>query len=190
MDLQDYYRLPIQEQAQIRPTLTCRETRVLHSHRVRANELNNNKTLFGGILMQKLDNITAISAIKLSRLNGVTASTDSVDFINPIKPDHAITFESFVTGVGSSSCEVFCKVICENLMTGDRYLGATAFLTFAFFGPERNKILLPLIKPETEEERFICCGYEERRDRRLAKRKQNIGINANLNIDPGRFEHK
>lgn len=188
MDLLAYYQLPFEDQVKNRPVLPCRRTRVLHSHRVRANELNNNQTLFGGILMQKLDNVTAISAIKLSRLNGVTASTDSVDFIKPIKPNHAVTFESFVTGVGTSSCEVFCKVICENLLTGYRYLGATAFLTFVFFGPEGQKIALPLIEPETEEEAFLCKGYPERQERRLAKRKQNMAINAHLNIDHDRFQ--
>jgi len=32
---------------------------------------------------------------------------------------------------------------------------------------------MPLIQPESEEEKVICAGYDERRSVNLAKRNQN-----------------
>src|SRR5213080_132382 len=97
----------------------CRESRVVRTSRVFPNDVNNHNTLFGGKLMSDVDIIASISAARHSRKECVTASTDSVDFLSPITQQDSVCFESFVTGTGSTSIEVFVKIIAENLMTGD-----------------------------------------------------------------------
>lgn len=156
-----------------RPVKRCRESLVVQTHRIFPNQLNNHGTLFGGELMSMLDVAASIAVTRHARSQSVTASTDSVDFLHPIQRNDAITIEAFVSGVGKSSVEVFCKVIGENLLTGEQYLAVTAFLTFVAFKTDKSKAIVPLIEPETEEESFICNGYEERSKNRFIKREFN-----------------
>ena len=130
----------------------CRETRVIQTRRVFPNDTNNYQTLFGGTLMANIDDVASISAARHCRTECVTASTDSVDFLHPIKQTDAICLESFVVYTGNSSMEVFVKVVAEDLLTGAKQIAATAFLTFVAMDPNGNKVKVPDIKPETEEE--------------------------------------
>ncbi|WP_088067329.1 acyl-CoA thioesterase [Gottfriedia luciferensis] len=155
--------------------ITCKETRVIRTNLVLPNDVNNHNTLFGGKLMNDLDIIASISAMKFCRSSIVTASTDSVDFLHPITMQDAVFFESYVTFTGTSSFEVFVKVTAENLKTGEEKVAATAFLTFVAFDEEGNLIKVPKIVPETEEEKFLYQGGEERakiRKNRRVKSKE------------------
>src|SRR4051794_6314853 len=109
---------------------TCNESRVIRTSRIFPNDVNNHNTLFGGKLMSDMDMLASISATRHSRSECVTASTDSVDFLSPITPESSVCFESFVTYTGSSSMEVFVKIIAESLLGGNRRIAATAFFTF------------------------------------------------------------
>lgn len=128
------------------------ESRVVRTSRVFPNDVNNHNTLFGGKLMSDVDMIASISAAKHSRKECVTASTDSVDFLNPITQDDSVYFESFVTWTGTSSMEVFVKIIAENLKTGDRKIAASAFLTFVALDDDGKPTAVPAVIPKTQEE--------------------------------------
>ena len=54
-------------------------------------------TMFGGMVMNYIDDITSISAFRHARQQVVTASTDSVDFLHPINIEQMICLKSFVT---------------------------------------------------------------------------------------------
>lgn len=152
----------------------CRESRVVQTHRVFPYDLNQHKTLFGGKLMSLIDDTASISATRHSRGVCVTASTDSLDFLHPIQEDHSVCVETYVTGVGKSSIEVFAKVMGEVLLTGERYLAATSFMTFVELpSKEKPTILVPLVEPQTSEEQMVCAGYEERRKKRVSIRHFN-----------------
>ena len=60
----------------------------------------------------------------------VTASTDSLDFVAPIRVGEVIEVEAFVTWTHRSSMEVFVKVQTENVYTGERKTAVTAFFSF------------------------------------------------------------
>ena len=63
-----------------------KETRVVQTDQVLINDLNNYHTLFGGVLMKKMDACAMLSARRHSRVKEcVTASTDSVNFLEPIR---------------------------------------------------------------------------------------------------------
>ncbi len=49
-------------------------------------------------------------------------------------------------------------------MNGERYLAATSFWTFVALPREgEGDFTVDAIVPETDEEKFTCSGYEERR---------------------------
>lgn len=163
-------------------TKTCKESRVIRTSRIFPNDVNNHNTLFGGRLMSDIDMIASISAARHCRKECVTASTDSVDFLYPITPKDSVCLESFVTWTGNTSMEVFVKVIAENLLTGDRKIAATAFLTFVALDDHGKPARVPAIIPETEEEKKLHETGKERAQMHKEHRKQSKELANHLTM--------
>src|SRR5699024_12414643 len=75
-------------------------------------------TLFGGKLMAYMDDVAVIAAVRHSRRTCVTASTDSVDFLEPVKLGDYVILDSFVTSTHMRSMETFVTVHEESIKTG------------------------------------------------------------------------
>jgi acyl-CoA hydrolase len=123
--------------------------------------------------MSYIDDIASISASKLCRVTAVTASTDSVDFLLPIRPTDSVALESFVTWTGRTSMEVFVKVITENLRSGKKDIAATSFLTFVGLDENNKPVPVPQIVPETEEEKKLFETAGHRSEMRKTRREQS-----------------
>lgn len=164
---------------------TCRATYAIQTHNILPSNINYHKTLYGGQLLNWLDNCASISFRRFSRQNGVTASVDTVNFLKPLPLAHSVCFHTMVTGASTRSVEVFAKILCENLDTGDRFLAATAFLTFVVIDAVDGTPPQPLaeIVPETDEEKYICAGYAKRKQDRMAARGANKDFNDNISLD-------
>lgn len=152
----------------------CSESRVLQTNRVLPPDTNNHQTLFGGKLMSYIDVVASISAQKHCRASIVTASMDSVDFLHPIRPTDAVHLESFVTYTGSSSMEVFVKVISEHLITGETKVAATSFITFVSLDESGKPKRVPEVYPETDEEKYLFESAIDRMKLRKDRRKLSI----------------
>lgn len=150
-----------------------KESRAVKSKYVLPPDTNNYGTIFGGELMALIDNIAAISATRHARNAVVTASTDSVDFLYPVREGEAVCLESYVTWTGKSSIEVFVKVIAENLITGDRKICATSFLTFVAVNQEGKATPVPRVIPETEEEIALHNTAPRRAEARRIRKIEN-----------------
>ncbi|MDP4084017.1 MAG: acyl-CoA thioesterase [Bacillota bacterium] len=161
----------------------CKDSRVIRTSRIFPNDVNNHNTLFGGKLMSDVDMIASISAQRHSRRECVTASTDSVDFLSPVTPLDSVCFESFITWTGSTSMEVFVKIIAENLKTGDRKIAATAFLTFVALDDNGKPARIPSVIPETEEEKKLHETGKERAEKRKAHRRDSKELASYLTVD-------
>jgi acyl-CoA hydrolase len=151
----------------------CKESRVIRTSRVFPNDVNNHNTLFGGRLMSDLDQVASISAARHSRSECVTASTDSVDFLHPIRTTDSVCFESYVTWTGRSSMEVFVKIIAEDLKSGERKIAATALLTFVALDQLKEPIEVPQVSPETIEEKKLHETAPERARIRKERKHQS-----------------
>jgi acyl-CoA hydrolase len=150
----------------------CKDSRVIRTSRVFPNDINNHNTLFGGRLMSNLDQVASTSAACHSRRECVTASADSVDFLHPVRTTDSVCFESYVTWTGTSSMEVFVKIIAEDLKSGERKMAATALLTFVALDEHKRPTRVPQVIPETEEERKLHETAPERaRIRKERKQK-------------------
>jgi acyl-CoA hydrolase len=157
------------------------ETRVIHTDQVLLNDLNNYHTLFGGVLMKKMDACATLSARRHSRVKQcVTASTDSVNFLYPIQQRDSVSIESFVCYTGRRSMEIFCKVVAEDLETGERKIAATAFFTFVPLDENKKPLEVPEVLPETEEEKYLYQTGKEREKIRRLKREQNKELVSRL----------
>jgi acyl-CoA hydrolase len=150
-----------------------RESRTVKSRIVLPPDTNTYGTLFGGKLMADIDDVAAIAATRHARKHVVTASSDSVDFLHPIKEGYSICLEAFVSWTHRTSMEVFVKVIAENLLTGERKVSAVSFLTFVAVDEEGNPVPVPKIIPETEEEKWLHTYAPERAEARRKRRDES-----------------
>lgn len=160
------------------------DSRVVSTDQVLINDLNNYNTLFGGVLMKKLDNNATLSARRHARVKEcVTASTDSIDFLHPISQSDSVCIESFVSYTGNTSMEIFCKVIAEDMMTGERKIAATAFLTFVALDRNKKAIKVPSIVPESAEEKFLYESGEKRAAMRRKRREHSKELTQIIGLE-------
>ncbi|WP_274649659.1 acyl-CoA thioesterase [Paenibacillus humicola] len=161
----------------------AKESRCYKTSRIFPPDVNNHNTLFGGKLMSYIDDIASIAAWKHCRNSVVTASTDSVDFLHPIRPTDSVCLESFVTWTGTSSMEVFVKVITEDLKTSERKIAATSFLTFVALDDDNKPVRVPKVVPETEEEKHLHETAVARAERRKQRRAESAKFAHVLTVD-------
>ncbi|WP_042160753.1 acyl-CoA thioesterase [Paenibacillus gorillae] len=162
----------------------ARESRCYKTSRVFPTDVNNHNTLFGGKLMQFIDDIASIAATKHCRRTVVTASTDSVDFLQPIRPTDYVSLESYVTWNGRTSVEVFVKVIKEDLLSGERVVAATSFLTFVALDENNKPIPVPRVIPESEEELKLFETAPQRSEMRRQRREESKKFAGYLTVKP------
>lgn len=163
---------------------TCNQTRVVRSEIVVSRHLNDKDTLYGGDIMAHFDSAGGSAVYKFSERPTFTASVDTFQFVDTVKKGDAIYVESFVSGAGSTSIEAFVKLISTDLKTFERKLCAYAFLTYVLQDRGAHAKPLPELVPESEEEKVICDGYEERRKSNLERREQNGQIPRLVNLLP------
>jgi Acyl-CoA hydrolase len=159
--------------------LKCSQTLSISNHRVFSSDLNEHGTVFGGKTLTVIDDNSSIAASRIARIETVTASIDQVNFILPFELQDSMCTESYVSGVGSRSIEVFTKIIGEHLKTGKRFLGLTCFSTFVVTDKE---VVLPGIIPDSDESEYVCSGYQKRQDERLKKLLEQEKFNKNISL--------
>lgn len=164
----------------------CRESKVVQTHRIFPFDLNPFGFLYGGRLMTLVDDAASISVSRHCRRGAVTASLDQFNFLKPLHANHSVCIETYISGVHRKSMEVFVKVIGEDLVTGERYLAATSFMTFVAIPSHMNEetnFTLPKVQPETSEEKLVCAGYEQRRQHRLLEREAYKTFSNQLSLE-------
>ena len=94
--------------------------------------------------------------------------------------------ESFISGVHHRSMEVFVKVIGEDLVTGERYLAASCFVTYVAivsFMNEEPDFQVPFVVAKSDEEKMVCSGYEQRRATKKIERQAAKQFHQSLSVD-------
>lgn len=134
-----------------------------------ANPLGN---IFGGRVMQLIDIIGSISAMRHARTAVVTASMDQVDFKSPVRVGEVLILNASVNYVGRTSMEVGVKVMAENPLTGNRRHTSSAYLTYVSIDSTGNPVEIAPIIPESDAEKRRYAEAQERRKHRLANRKK------------------
>lgn len=151
----------------------AKESRATKISIVLPPDTNHHGTLFGGRLMAYIDDVATISASRHARLPVVTASTDYVAFLQPVRQGQTACLTSFVSYTGKSSMEVFVKVVAEDLLTGERTMCATAFLTFVALDEQGKPASIPQVIPETPEEKILYESAPKRKEERKRKREES-----------------
>ncbi len=153
-----------------RPSRFVRESMHETSEIMMPQHANNLGHVFGGVILSMMDRTAAVSAIRHARNSCVTVSIDRVDFREPIYLGDLIVMRSSVNFAGRTSVEVGVRVEAENIITGTRRHTNSCYLTFVAVNAEGRPVELPLVEPETPDEKRRYAAAQDRRKRRLDER--------------------
>lgn len=138
--------------------------------------------------MKHIDETAAISARRHCRGSVVTASNDGVHFHRPIQRDDIVVLESYVGSVGRTSMEIFVKIMTENCTRDeDRKVAAISFLTFVALDENGKPTEVPLVVPESEEEKLVFNDRDVRKHARLKKREETNSLIGSLAANRSTF---
>ncbi|MFZ0796166.1 MAG: acyl-CoA thioesterase [Terriglobales bacterium] len=133
------------------------------------NDANPLNALLGGRLMHWIDLAGAMAAHRHSRTYVVTASIDHLDFLVPVSVGDFVILRSSVNRVFHTSMEVGVKVWVENFRAEQNHHVSSAYLTFVAIDAAGNKMAVPPVVPETEDEKRRYDGAARRREIRRAE---------------------
>lgn len=152
---------------------TVDDSRVETVHIVRPNHLNGANRLFGGILMQWIDEVAGIVAKRHSMSNVTTASVDNLTFLSGAHQGDMIVITGKLTWVGSTSMEVCVDTYVENHM-GERNRINNAHFMMVALDENDMPIRVPRLILQTEDERLAWSHGEERRRIRIQRKKDKL----------------
>ena len=136
------------------------------------NDANPLGFILGGTVMHLIDIAGAIACHRHTRSLLVTAAVDDLQFLHSIKVGDLIILRSRVTCVFTTSLEVQGEVFSEETLTGRRRLTSKAFLTFVAVERNGQRVPVPPLIVETDDERRVCKGAHARRAQRLQRRAE------------------
>tara|TARA_B100001093_G_C26840141_1_gene1020169 strand:- start:1236 stop:1760 length:525 start_codon:yes stop_codon:yes gene_type:complete len=149
------------------------ESLAIQTKMVLPNDTNPLNTLFGGRLLEWMDEIASISAHKHSGRVVVTASINNVSFDEPIFAGEIVSLQAKVSRSYNSSMEVFVDVFVEN-SDGSKKKCNEAIYNFVAIDQNRNPIGVPPLVPETQEEK-------DRFDSALRRKQLSLVLAGRLN---------
>lgn len=129
--------------------------------------------ILGGTVMHLIDIAGAITSQRHTRSRVVTAAVDDLQFLHPIKVGDLIVLKARVTCAFTTSLEVQVDVFSEETLTGTRLLTSRAFLTFVAVSEDGERVQVPPLLVDSEEERRTCEEAHARRAQRLAKKAKS-----------------
>lgn len=151
-----------------------RERRVQDSlvetvHLVRPNHLNGANRLFGGILMQWIDEVAGIVAKRHAMRNVITASIDNLRFIKGAYQDEMVVLIGRLTHVGKTSMEVRVDTYVED-RSGQRTRINSAYLVMVALDEHDRPVQVPGLIVETESEKAEWEAAKKRREMRSQRK--------------------
>jgi acyl-CoA hydrolase len=133
------------------------------------NDANPLGALLGGRLMHWIDLAGAMAAHRHSRNHVVTASVDHIDFLVAVRVGDLVILRSSVNRVFHTSMEVGVKVYVENYIKDTAQHVASAHLTFVAIDAAGQRLKVPAVIPETDEQRQ---RYDDAGRRREIRRSE------------------
>lgn len=142
-------------------------------HIVRPNHLNGANRLFGGILMQWIDEVAGIVAKRHSHSNVITASVDNLRFLKGAYQNEMIVIIGKMTYVGTTSMEVRVDTYVEN-REGIRRPINRAYFSMVALDEHDKPMRVPRLIIETESEKAEWESGEKRREMRIVRKQEGF----------------
>ena len=133
------------------------------------NDVNSYGILYGGRLLDWIDELGGIVAQRHCRKNVMSASIESLDFLNPIYERDIVILDGWLNYTGKTSMEVEIQVTSEKPLTGKKSKTCRAFLTYVAVDENGKPTDVPPLITKTESEKIRYQQALERRMRRYSK---------------------
>lgn len=144
---------------------------VQNVYKIFPNDLNAEKTVFGGLVMGLCDRTALIVAERHTGSACVTAAVDSLNFLAPAGSGETLIVKAAVNRAWTTSMEIGVHVTAENSRDGERRHVVSAYLTFVALDDNGKPTPVPPIVPQSDEDKRRYHDAGERREARLAARK-------------------
>jgi len=154
-----------EDQMQPRPV---RDSQSEMTEIVLPNDANPLGSLLGGRLMHWIDMAGALAAHRHARSYVVTASIDHMDFLVPVRVGDLVILRSSVNRVFHTSMEVGVKVWVESYLHDECEHVSSAYLTFVAVDSSGKRLAVPVVVPETDEQKRRYDDAGARREIRRA----------------------
>jgi len=152
---------------------TVDDSRVETVHIVRPSHLNGANRLFGGILMQWIDEVAGIVAKRHSGANVTTASVDNLTFLHGAYQNDLVVIKGKMTWVGSSSMEVCVDTYVET-PSGQRDRINNAHFMMVALDKNDKPMQVPRLILQNDDEELAWSHGEERRRIRIQRKKDKL----------------
>jgi acyl-CoA hydrolase len=158
--------------------MSIKEKRVVDSqvetvHIVRPNHLNGANRLFGGILIQWLDEVAGIVAKRHAMTNVTTASIDNLHFMQGAYQNEMVVIIGKLTYVGKTSMEVRVDTYVEN-KSGIRKPINRAYFVMVALDEDDKPVEVPGLILETETEKAEWEAAQKRREMRSQRKVEGF----------------
>ncbi|MCI8858755.1 MAG: acyl-CoA thioesterase [Lachnospiraceae bacterium] len=149
------------------------DSMIEHIYQVRPEHLNAAGRLFGGQLMEWIDEIAGLVGMRHSNGNITTASVDNLRFIRGAYQNDLIVLMAKVTYVGNTSMEIRVDTYVEDFQ-GTRKPINRAYLTLVAVDSNDVPRKVPTILLETEGEKAEWEAAKRRKELRIQRQKEGF----------------
>lgn len=150
------------------------ESQVETVHMIRPNHMNGAGRLFGGMLMQWLDEVAGMVAKRHTRSNVITASVDNLRFIHGAYQGEMVVIIGRVTYVGNTSLEVRVDTYVEQLQDGMRHPINRAYFTMVALDENDRPKRVPRLILEGDVEKREWEAAQKRREMRMKRKAEGF----------------
>ena len=142
------------------------ESAVETIYMIRPTHLNSAGRLFGGILMQWIDEAAGLVAIRHSRRNVTTVSVDNLQFLKGAYQGDTVIIKARLTYVGRTSMEVEVKTYKEDVDRKSELINQ-AYFTMVALDENDTPTPVPRLELQSEEQKAEFKKGEIRRNMRM-----------------------
>ena len=137
------------------------------------NDANPMGFVLGGKVMHLIDIAGAIAAHRHARVEMVTAAVDSLQFLHPVHVGDLMILRARVTAAFKTSLEVEVEVMAETILTAERRRTSLAYLTFVTLPEGGQRVPVPPLLLETDDDRQKSLDAHARRNARLKDKRHD-----------------
>ncbi|MDR1801380.1 MAG: acyl-CoA thioesterase [Lachnospiraceae bacterium] len=142
-------------------------------HVVRPVHINSAGRLFGGTLMQWMDEVAGLTSKRHTHGMTTTASVDNLQFLRAAYQSDIIVITGKITYVGNTSMEIRVETFIES-RDGSRCEINRAYFTMVAIDENDKPARVPRLILETPEEKEEWANAEKRREMRKMRTAQGF----------------
>ena len=135
------------------PSVT--DTFIENRVRVQPDDTNNYASAHGGNVVKWMDEVGAMSAMRLAGETCVTARINSLDFERPIPVGDICVIESYAYATGTSSVRVRLRAFREDPRKAEREQTTSSYFVFVSVDEEMKPTPVPELAVDTERDQRL-----------------------------------